>query len=215
MTWRPNTPRGDLLPVDERPRFQGCWDYIETEMQDDHFWDEDSNRDGHHKKVEMTNLTDAIGAGNVDANGDPNALSTSMNGMFYMRPKTATEAPESENQTTNPYYAQDVSGTNHFMQLGIRAMGNFSINSTTGAIIQNNGQDWNYQHNIATIVANSSQNFDITFSNNLPNDRYLVLITARRDSGNSSAVFRSKTNSGFKIVTSGASDEVNFVVIGG
>lgn len=173
MTWLTNVPRGDLLPVDEKPRFQGNWSYIQTEMRDDHSWDEDADRDGHHKKMELPNLTDAIGAGNVDANGDPTALSTSMTGYHYVRPKTAAEAPGG--QFTEPFYMMNDGSRNQFLQLGVRAMVNFTGSGANGA------QTVNYSHNVSGVSRTSAGIYVVTFAVQMPTANYVPLIGAIRD----------------------------------
>lgn len=220
MTFETNVPRGDLLPLNERPRYVANWNYIQDKMREDHQWKEDSDRDGHHKKMEMANLTTAIGSGNVDANGDPTALSTAMNGYYYTRPKTATEAPDAAGQRTEPYFASDNAGSLIFNQFGFRAILRFRTSG--GSIITNGGNDWDYQHNIASVVRNSVGLYTITMSTDMPTQRYLVLITiedtnsARRVAN---VVTGSRTDNSFQIVVRDSAlrdpHSVMLVVIGG
>src|SRR3990172_3854783 len=120
MPWQTNVPRGDLLPLNERPRFTDNWNYIETELQDDHFWNEDGNHDGHHRKAEMTNIADTgVTLDAVDL-VNPAGLSPSVEGMFYVRPKSATEAPAK--QITEPYFMSLDGATRIINQLGFRCL---------------------------------------------------------------------------------------------
>jgi hypothetical protein len=220
MTWNANTPRGDLLPVDERPRITGNWDYIEAELQDDHFFDEDSDHDGHHKRVALTDLNDtgitldSSGAAGIDS-VEPAALPTSTEGQIYVRPKTATEAPATAAQSNQPFYMQNVSGTTHFMQLGIRAMAHVTISG--GAISNNgNGDPWDYEHNIDNITV-SGVIYTFNFRRDLPSTDYIVLATATTTSGNINASVESKAVENFDIRVSSNTGLIglNVIVLGG
>lgn len=175
MTWATNVPRGDLLPLTERPRFQGNWSYIQTNMRDDHFWDEDANKDGHHRKMSCVNIADT---GVTLSGNDPANVDTGTNGMYYVRPKTSTEAPDAANQVVNGYFTARNTGdtANFYKQIGMSAMVTFSVSG--GAITQNGGNNWDYQHNVSAVTRNSIGDYTITFSVAMPNTNYLVLATA-------------------------------------
>lgn len=208
MIWQLNVPRGDLLPLNEVPRFSGNWTYIQTELRDDHYWDEESDHDGHHKRVGMTDIGDTGIA--LDGSGiEPAALPTSINGQYYLRPKTATEAPEG--QFTEPFYMMNDGTNNIINQMGIRAM--LSVRLISGTIQQNNGNNWDYQHNIAT-VTNVSTTMTITFSTDMPTNRYLVILNSL--SASSPARVTSKTTSTIVLSTGSlASTGIDLIVLGG
>lgn len=199
MSWATNVPRGDLLPLTERPRFQGNWSYIQTNMRDDHFWNEDTNKDGHHKLMSCADvdesgrtLTDAI----TDGNTDPDNVDTGTTGMFYVRPKVSYEAPDSANQVVNGYFSSRNTGdtANFYKQIGMSALAVFRVSG--GAITTNgNGDNWDYAHNIGSITRNSIGDYTITFKTGMPDTNYLVLSTAESvgtagNSGNRVAMVR-------------------------
>ncbi len=200
MAWLPNTPRGDLLPVDERPRFQDNWTFIETELQDDHFFDEGGEIDGHHKRIEMQDVTDAIGSANV-TDGHPTTISNSMTGNFYVRTKTATESPDA--QQDEAYYMLNDGARNIHSQLGMKAMVTFRTTGGSGAtIIQNGGNDWDYEHNISTVVKDDDGKYTISFTNPMSTTRYLVLATAEGNGDSSSSSKFAEVSNGSKAVGS-------------
>lgn len=73
MPWNSTWPDGSKSVKGNEASGAQNTTYIETEMQDDHYWNEDSNKDGHHKKVEMPKQALDI------------TLSTSMDGGFYIK----------------------------------------------------------------------------------------------------------------------------------
>jgi len=183
MTWQTNVPRGDLLPLNERPRFKGNWDYIQTEMRDNHYWNQSDEKDGRHRRCDMPNL-ESDGDITVDGNGDPDVIPNSTNGIYYVRAKTATEAPEG--QFSEPFYAMNDGSRLQFVQLGIRAMVTFRVSG--GSIVKNSEKNWDYQHNVSAVSMTNTGRFTITFASPMPNNRYLVLATAESNSSSDSGV---------------------------
>lgn len=53
MPWYPDAPDGTQSVQDNETILQANTTYIKTEMKDDHFWDEDSDKDGRHRQVQM------------------------------------------------------------------------------------------------------------------------------------------------------------------
>lgn len=167
MTWNANTPRGDLLPVDERPRFQGNFTYTETTLQNDHYFDEDTDHDGHHKAVVFTDIADT---GIALTGNDPTNLPMSTEGMFYVRPKTSAEAPDG--QFSEPFYMMNDGARNQFMQLGFRAMATVDVGASPGFTITEK-----YIHN-CSVTRDSVGLYTVTFTTQMPTDNYIVMGTA-------------------------------------
>lgn len=221
MTWRTNVPRGDLLPATERPRFSDNWNYIENTLQHNHYWDE--SNEGIHRRVDLPNLeADTDSSLTLDTRGDPNSLPTisgaTINGIFYARSKTATEAPNG--QFTEPYFFKNDSGTGYALQFGVRVMGTFRVSG--GSIVSVSGNKWDYQHNVSDITRSSTGRFTVTIRNNLPNARYVVLSTAEASGSGVLTFLTSKAVGSFGIGVNVVSNNsptdpasLSFVVMGG
>jgi len=181
MTWNSLWPDGTLsVKANETPGAQNTA-YIETKQKLDHYWNEDSNNDGHHKKVEMPNISEiASDPFSLDANGDPTVLSAGMDCMIYTRSKTATEAPTTQQDEPFAYVIEDPSGTpvNHYMQLGFRAMIHFTVGASPGFTITTL-----YSHN-CSVTREAEGQYKLTFTVNLPSANYIPFGTAQRLSGN-------------------------------
>lgn len=196
MSYTTNTPRGDLLPVDERPRFQNNFTYIQTNLRDDHFWNEDANLDGHHRRMALPDIADT---GITLTGSDPSALPTDATGQFYVRPKTSNESPEAQN--SEPFYMMNDGAANQFLQLGVRAMVTFRV-ASNAITLNSNGDPWDYQHNVSGVTRNAAGLFTVTFATALPTTRYCVVATCEADgTGNTSTIFTSVRN-GTKLTTS-------------
>ena len=73
MTWTSNWPDGSKSVRGNESAGTGNMSYIETKMKLDHYWNEDANKDGHHKIIQMT-----------EEDTDP-ALATGMDGAIYLK----------------------------------------------------------------------------------------------------------------------------------
>ena len=75
MTWNGNTTvDGDQSVKDNRPRINGSFGYIETTMQNDHYWDDaTSDFDGRHQFIQSP-----------EQSADP-TLGSSMDGALYLK----------------------------------------------------------------------------------------------------------------------------------
>lgn len=169
MSWSSTSPDGTKSVKANETIIQGNTIYTETKMQLDHYWAEDANNDGHHRKVEMPDIN-ASGLA-VDANGDPTALSSGQNCMVYTRRKTATEQP-GVLQSDEPfvYVIKDPLGTpvNQYMQVGFRAIGVFLGRLTNGACTIS------YSHNISSITRTGTGAYTVTFTKALPTGSYAL-----------------------------------------
>jgi hypothetical protein len=147
-------------------------------MADDHYWNEDANNDGHHKKIEMPNISSISGDPfSLDANGDPTVFSTGQECMIYTRQKTATEAPTA--QYDEPFAYTKSGASNQYMQLGARALVHFDVGLSAGFAIT-----IGYSHNVASVVRNGTGDFTVTFNNAMPSNAYIPMgVAMRRASG--------------------------------
>lgn len=73
MTWTSNWPDGSKSVRGNESAGTGNMSYIENKMKLDHYWNEDANKDGHHKIIQMT-----------EEATDP-ALATGMDGSIYLK----------------------------------------------------------------------------------------------------------------------------------
>lgn len=73
MTWTSNWPDGSKSVRGNESAGTGNMSYIENKMKLDHYWNEDANKDGHHKIIQMT-----------EEATDP-ALATGMDGAIYLK----------------------------------------------------------------------------------------------------------------------------------
>lgn len=201
MTWNSVWPDGTVsVKANETPGRQNTT-YIETNSQKDHYWAEDANNDGHHKKIEMPNISNiSEDPFALDANGDPTSLSPSQECMLYTREKTATEATITQNDEPFAYVIEDPTGTpvNHYMQLGFRAMVHFTepVSGTHPAAPNTLAQsEVVYSHNIALqsagtpgVVRNARGDYTITFAVALPSQYYVVFGGGIRDATGTSPI---------------------------
>lgn len=176
MAWQSVFPDGTKSVKDNETIGQQNTTYIETYMNADHFWKSDGSKDGYHRQANMVNL-----------DVDPASLPSLIDGQFYVREKTADEAPS--NQLTEPFFAQLNGAGMLYNQLGFRAILCWS-NPGVSPIPQANIL---YSHNIALqsaspkgLVRDGVGLYTINFLNPLPSSNYAVIGTAwRSDAENS------------------------------
>lgn len=89
--WNSTAPDGTKSVKTNRPILQTNTTYIETNMQLDHFWNEDETKDGYHKKTSM-----------VKQASDP-AIPTGTDGVFYVK-DTAEGRAEGFYRNSNGIY---------------------------------------------------------------------------------------------------------------
>ena len=193
--WNSTWPNGALSVAANQPTGAANTTYIKTTMNVDHYWDESSDNDGHHQFVQMTQSGTA--AVPVDV-----TLATGMEGAYYAKAKSTTEAPD--NQDVQPFYknnqAVGVPGTTEVMQLmGMRSCGLVTIGATpTFTIVEK------YSHNLTSITRSAIGVYDISFPA-LPTAYYLPYVMAlRRGVAGQSAVVSidgtTKTTTGFRVL---------------
>lgn len=154
-TWNTTTPDGSKSVKKNETILQNNTTYIKTNMAWDHYWAESATKDGYHKQVSM----------GVQSS-DPTLLPSDIDGEFYIRNKTAAEAPTV--QLPEPFYYQTPDGgtTNYYLQLGFRALAHFTV--TSGTLTQT------YAHN-CTITRSAKGRFTLSFTVALPSDNYIVM----------------------------------------
>lgn len=194
MTWNTTAPDGTKSVKANETILQANTSYILTTQQRDHYWNEDANNDGHHKKIELPDIVNINSDPfSLDANGDPTVLSTGQDCMYYTRPKTATEATVSQIMEPFAYTIKDPGGTpvNQYMQLGFRAMIHW-VNNGNNPFLQ---ADVVYSHNIALqaagtpgLVRNGQGDYTITFANAMPSQYYVVFGGAIRNASDTSPI---------------------------
>lgn len=158
MVWNANWPVGTDSVAANRSTGQANTTYVKTTMNVDHFWDESTNQDGHHRYVqtEATNNADPSLATNP-------TLATEMDLVYYSRFKTATESVAQ--QDCQPFC---LNNTDVMQLLGMRACVVWDISAGAAQTVA-------YGHNITSVTKVSTGLFTVSFANNLPSTDYLVL----------------------------------------
>ena len=78
MVWSDVSPNGSISVNANTSSMQANTAYIETTMKRDHYWNEGTDKDGHHKQIQITKQ-------DSDAN-----LDTGMNGVMYIKEASAS-----------------------------------------------------------------------------------------------------------------------------
>lgn len=185
MTWNKTWPVGSDSVKNNRTTGAQNTTYIDTTMKLDHFWNE-ANLEGRHNIVHMPKQE--TGGNPVD----PTSLPTGLDGAVYVKKKTAIESPN--NEDVQLFYLNEatinaVPDVPFAMQLlGIRACGLFDPSS--GSIGQSKVL---YSHNLNSqtdptvgISRESAGTYLITFANELPSNKYLILGGATPNESNTS-----------------------------
>src|SRR3990167_9364010 len=134
MPWNATWPIGtNSVKANKTPGQQNTT-YIETELNKDHYWNIGVNEDGHHRFVQNPI------SGTVAVPTNP-TLATGMNGVYYLKNKTAIESTAV--QKAEPFHLTQVGATNHILQLGFRVLVVFQGDNTP--ITQ---AEVTYSHNI-------------------------------------------------------------------
>lgn len=195
MPWNTVFPDGSKsVKANENPGQQNTT-YIKTTMNKDYYWDEDATKDGHSRKIGMDDIANT---GVALSGSDPADLDSGTVGMYYTRLKTSTEASDAVNQMANSYFLARNTGdtVSHYKQLGFSAAVTFRMSGSS--IVQNNSQNWDYQHNVSAVSRSSKGIYVITFATAMPNANYMVLATAESTSTGSSGVRIAQVQNGGK-----------------
>jgi len=211
MSWSDTPVNGQQSVAANKTPINQAFTYISTTEKKDHYWDNaNANLDGRHQFVQMPNFSSSTPT-----------IGTDMKGVFYVRAKTVASAPDL--QMTEPFFVSSDGTRSQVTQMGCRAMLTFRVSG--GAIVQNGGNDWDYKHNIATVVRNSAGSFTITFTTQMPTDRYIICGTCRvttiaTETRALSIIPRNKLVTSFTFSTSGVGgsadpDSVDLIVLGG
>ena len=182
MVWQTTCPDGSLSVANNNTIIQQNTTYIKTTMNKDHYWNVGANEDGHHKWVQTVATNDAAPSVITDA-----PLSTGMDLVYYSRFKTPTEAITAGAQTCQPFA---LNNTSIMQLLGIQACVLFNVDQSTNAI------SIVYYHNVSGVVRNSTGDYTISYSNNLPTAGYLVFSGGIRPSSGGKFLISSVKGSG-------------------
>lgn len=183
MTWLDNPIDGQQSVAANKAPLNNAFQYISDKMQLDHFWDTgknaqagdlaNANLDGHHAFVQMPKFESG---GNP---ADP-TLDTDMDGVLYVKEKSATDAPDLQMQ--EPFYIANDGTRDQILQCGFRALVYFEgRNSNGNATIK-------YAHNISTVARTAEGKYTFTFTVQMPTENYIVLSGAIRNSSSASSL---------------------------
>lgn len=185
MTWNSIWPLGTTSVKNNRASGQQNTAYMETKQKLDHYWNENANNDGHHRYVEMPNITAASRPSGIDVNKDPSALAAGQTCLLYTRKKTPTESPGA--QYDEPYVYTEAGAVKQYMQLGFHVMVHFTI-SGPGDPSQ---AEVLYSHNLATqtdvpkgVKRDGTGLYTLNFAKDLPSANYILFGSAMRSSDN-------------------------------
>lgn len=169
--WNSTWPNGTKSVKANRTTGQQNTSYVEANQKLDHYWNEDVNKDGHHKKVESTKLSSAA------------TLSTGMDGNYHLIDKTEEESPDL--QKPEPFILTNDGTNNQLIQLGFRVLVHFL---GTGATPDQS--DIKYSHNLNNqsaspkgVVRDGQGLYTLNFATDLPTNNYIVMGSAMRSSG--------------------------------
>lgn len=169
MTWSDSPINGQQDVATNKSPINNAFTYIANSMKVDHFWDNaNSNLDGHHQFVQMPKNE----TGGVPANP---AIATDMDGVFFCKDKTATEAPDL--QIAEPFYIVNDGTRDQILQLGFRALVHFD---STGTI--------KYSHNVSSVNRTAEGRFTINFTTAMPTENYLVIAGGIRNTSDTNRV---------------------------
>lgn len=171
MTWSDTPIDGQQSVSTNKPPINNAFTIIANNMDNDHFWDTrndggNANLRGRHQFVQMPKF---------EAGGNPAnpTIGTNMDGVYYSKDKTATDAPDL--QMPEPFFIASDGTRNQIEQLGFRAMVHFEV--AAGVVTEK------YVHN-CSVVRDSIGLFTLTFDVEMPTDNYIFFGTALRSSGN-------------------------------
>ena len=180
MTWSDTPIDGQQSVANNKTPINNAFTYTSTSMKVDHYWDNaNSNLDGHHQFVQMDKLGGATPANPT--------IGTDMNGVYFCKDKTATEAPAL--QTTEPFYMSYDGTRNQILQMGFRAMVSFTGRATNGAATLT------YIHNVASVTRTAEGTYTVTFTTVLPSDDYIVLVGGIRNDSSSNRILAASVKS--------------------
>jgi len=187
MPWNPlvitgtNSVRANKTPLNENSA------YATNKLVLDHYWNQDGNKDGYHKQINMPVLA-----------ADPTTLPTSIDGQIYYRLKTAIQSPGATQNKEPFYYTQSTGSINQYLQIGMRCMAAWE---QTTPIAQPTQAQILYSHNLLIQDVGTPANsgvyrvsegiYVLKFAISLPSTNYIVSGMARRGdvtSGGSSAL---------------------------
>ena len=188
MAWSSTAPLGTVSVKANKAILGDNTTYIETTMGNsvvgsnavttrDHFWNVDANLDGRHRFIQSPAFT--VGA--VPA--DP-VIGTGMDGVFYLKTKSATEAPAL--QKAEPFHR---TAGSHYLQMGFRCLAVW--NGLPGVTAQS---DVLYTHNVSTQAVAGIEHvatgiYKISFLNAMPSVNYIVIGSGIYDgTGNSGLI---------------------------
>ena len=162
-SWNTVYPDGTKSVQDNKPLGQANTTYIKTTMNTDHYWDDSSNTDGHHKWVQVTQ------SGTSVAPVIP-ALSTGMDAIIYGKTQTSLVTPTNSQDVQlfmKNNKAVDTPGVTQEMQLiAMRACCVWTQSGSTVTVT--------YSHNVASVVRTGEGLYTVTFTDALPSVNYLV-----------------------------------------
>ena len=164
MAWNSTWPAGTQSVKTNQATGAANTTYIKTTMNQDHYWDNSGNNDGHHLQVQMTQSGTA--AVPVDV-----TLATGMDGAIFSKAKSAVEAPV--NQDVQPFFVDNkvvaTPGLEQVMQiLAMRAVALFDVHPTTFVITPQ------YYHNITSVTRQTVGQYTLNFADNFPSVNYLA-----------------------------------------
>jgi hypothetical protein len=179
MPWNPIWPNGAVSVKQNTVPGQQNTAYIETTLNNDHYWNISADEDGHHKFVQT------VGTNDADTTLPTNcALAANLDLVYYSRYKTATEAPIAAQQTAQPYIKNAGADATPWLLgvmqlLGMQACGCFSVAGGALTTI--------YTHN-CTLTRDALGRFHADFITAIPTVNYFFLGGAMPNNADTNAV---------------------------
>lgn len=174
MTWINQPIDGQQSVAANKAPINSDFQYIFDKMQRDHFWNDGNNEqagdignedlDGHHAFVQMPKFVDP---GTTDP-ANP-TIDDSMDGIYYMKQKTTTEAPDGP-EVVEPFYFVNDGALDQILQLGFRALVNFEGRNSNGDSVLH------YTHNVTTVERSAQGVYKLLFQVDMPSTNYMVFV---------------------------------------
>lgn len=162
MAWNSTFPDGTKSVKANEATGQANTTYIETTLNNDHFWNIGADEDGRHKFAQMPKYED----GAVATPTSP-TIAAGMDLAYFARLKTGTESVAQ--QDVQPYVRNDSA----IMQLlGIRACGTFNVSGGVVTVV--------YAHNVSSVTRTATGRYTIAFDDAMPSSAYLFMGSAMR-----------------------------------
>lgn len=166
MVWNVNSPDGAKSVKQNTIPMQQNTAYLLSTQQKDHFFNEGSDEDGHHKWAQMVATNDANKSLQTNM-----TLAAGIDASYFTRFMTPGETNSVGTEAnTQPFFVSQNSTipNESIMQLlGIRACAVFNVVGGVVTVV--------YKFNMTSVARTAQGKYTATYTNSLPSNAYMVL----------------------------------------